>query len=209
MGAIYTGINSEFYQNPPNLYSWPDMAHLAPNDTRIDTQISFNHADFPASYEDHFSSRHTGYIKITTAGNYTFSTSADDNTRVYVDETYVLWTIYGQAGWSIGPRYLTAGYHAIRVEFVETYGDNYLHLNWSGPAGSGTVPASAFFRCVGSTAPVVPANLTATPLDSAVALTWSLSPFATSYTVQRSLVAGGPYDDFPDVSQRPVIGTPP
>ncbi|MCX6876155.1 MAG: DUF6288 domain-containing protein [Verrucomicrobia bacterium] len=200
MGTISPGIHSEFYQQPPDLYTWPDMAHLAPNDTRIDPQISFAHADFPTGYEDHFSSRHTGYVKITTAGYYAFSISADDNTRVFVDETWVMKTIYGQAGWSNMPVYLTAGYHGIRVEFVETYGDNYLYLDWSGPGASGRVPASAFFRCVGSTAPVVPANLTATPLDSAVALAWSLSPFATSYTVQRATAPGGPYASFPDVT---------
>ncbi|MEI7899501.1 MAG: DUF6288 domain-containing protein [bacterium] len=199
VGSVFAGIYSEFYQNPPNLYAWPDMAHLVPDDTRIDTQISISHANFPATYEDHFSSRHTAYLKITTAGNYTFTTSADDNTRVYVDETWVSQAIYGQAGWNLGPRYLTPGYHGIRVEFVETYGDNYLYLNWSGPAGSGTIPASVFFRCVGSTAPVSPANLTATPLDSAVALAWSASPFATSYTLKRSLTPGGPYTAVPDV----------
>jgi hypothetical protein len=199
VGAVFTGVYSEFYQNPPNLYSWPDMAHLAPNDTRIDTQINIMHDSFPANYEDHFSSRHTAYLKITTAGSYTFSISADDNTRVFVDETWVIMTIYGQAGWNLGARYLTPGYHGIRVEFVETYGNNYVQLNWSGPGVSGTIPASAFFRVVGSTAPVSPTGLSATPLDSAVALAWSASPFATNYTVKRSLTHGGPYIDFPDV----------
>jgi len=199
VGSVFAGICSEFYQNPPNLYSWPDMAHLVPDDTRIDTQIAFPHANFPASYEDHFSSRHTGYLKIATAGNYTFSTSQDDNARVYVDEIMVSESFYGQPAMNLGARYLTPGFHGIRVEFVETYGDNYLYLNWSGAAGSGTIPASAFFRVVGSTAPVSPTGLSATPLDSAVALAWSASPFATNYTVKRSLTTGGPYTPFPDV----------
>ena len=193
MGTIYSGIQSEFFQQPPDLYSWPDMASIVPNDTRIDTQIDLSHDQFPAGYEDRFSSRHITYVNIPTSGYYHFSASADDNVRLYVDETWVMQTVYGQAGWSKMPLYLTAGYHGLRVEFVESYGDNYVHLSWSGPGVSGVVPANVFFRCVGSTAPAVPTHLACTPLDSAIFLTWSGSPVATSYSVKRSVTPGGPY----------------
>jgi fibronectin type III domain protein len=44
-----------------------------------------------------------------------------------------------------------------------------------------------------ATAPPVPANLTATPGDSQVQLTWTASTGATTYNVKRSTTNGGPY----------------
>ena len=96
--------------------------------------------------------------------------------------------------------HLTAGYHSVRLEFVETYGENHFTLYWKGPGiTQQVVPAGVLFHCTGSTAPLEPANLSATALDGAVALAWSASPFATSYAVKRATTPGGPYAAMPDV----------
>lgn len=205
VGTVFTGIASEFFHSLGSYHDpvvsqlvgrdiyWPDMASQLPDDTRIDTQIQIPHDSFPTGYEDNFSSRHTAYVKVSTAGNYTFSVSADDNARLYVDEALVMQTIYGQSGWTDFPLKLTPGYHGIRLEFVETYGDNYVTLSWSGPGVSGVVPSSVFFRCVGNAGPLAPAELEATPGNAAISLTWTGSGRVTSYAVKRSLVPGGPY----------------
>ena len=193
VGEVLPGIASEFFQNPPNLYSWPDMANLLPDDTRIDTQMSLSHGDFPAGYEDHFSSQHVAYLNITNGGNYVFSISADDNTRVYVDEALVIQQTFPQAGYS-AQIFLTPGYHGIRVEFIEGYGDNYFHLVWYGPGVSGNIPASAFFRWVGYTATAAPTNLAVLPGNTVASLTWSAVGRATSYILKRSTTSGGPYN---------------
>jgi hypothetical protein len=206
IGAIEPGIASEFFQNPPNLYSWPDMANLLPDDTRIDTQMSLSYGDFPAGYGDHFSSQHVAYLNITNGGNYGFSISADDNSRVYVDETLVIQQTFPQAGYS-APIFLTPGYHGIRVEFVEGYGDNYFRLLWYGPGVSGNIPASAFFRWVGYTATAAPPNLAVMPGNTVASLSWSAVGRASSYNLKRSTTSGGPYTTIANLTDASHLDT--
>jgi fibronectin type 3 domain-containing protein len=196
MGAVSSQVYTECYLWPGGYPgSWPDVSTKTPDATRFDADLNIGNNDWPQYFDDHFSSRHTGYINVPTTGNYTFILGADDNTRLWIDETLVIEQFFPQSG-SSGPLSLKAGYHSIRLEFVEGYGENHFTLYWSGPSISQqVVPASVLFHCVGSTAPVAPGNLTATALDSRVALAWSASPFATSYTLKRSLTAGGPYTD--------------
>jgi len=48
--------------------------------------------------------------------------------------------------------------------------------------------------------PVAPANLTATPGNAVVTLTWTASPGATGYIVQRATTDGGPYTQLAQVA---------
>ena len=152
MGSVTNGIFSEFYQWP-DLASpdpWPDMASRKPDTTRIDAKMQIGQNDFPPNYEDHFCSRHTGYVKIATAGDYVFSFSVDDHAKMWMDGKLAVVQFYSQPGWSSGPLYLTPGYHEIRVEYMESYGANYVTLSWSGPGfGQQVVPESVFFHRVG------------------------------------------------------------
>ena len=208
MGTTSAGVWSEFYQWPGGAPApWPDVSSRTPDATRVDSVLSISIPNWPTYFDDHFSSRHTGYINVPTAGTYTFGISADDNTKLWIDETLVIEQYFPNYGTSL-PLHLTTGYHSVRLEFVETYGDNYFTLYWSGPGiGNQTVPAAKLFHCVGSTAPLSPRNLTATPLDSRVALAWAASPFATSYTVSRSLTPGGPYTPFSPVTTTNYLDT--
>ena len=200
MGAVSAQVYTECYLWPGGVPApWPDVTSKTPDATRLDADLNIGNTEWPTYFEDHFSSRHTGYINVPTTGTYTFILSADDNTKLWIDETLVIVQVFPQSGTSPA-LHLTAGYHSVRLEFVETYGENHFTLYWkSSSISQQVVPASVLFHCVGSTAPVEPANLSATPLDSAVALAWSASPFATSYTLQRSLTPGGSYTAFPDV----------
>ena len=206
VGEVLPGIASEFFQNPPNLYTWPDMANLLPDDTRIDTQMSLSYGDFPAGYEDHYSSQHVAYLNITNGGNYGFSIGADDNSRVYVDETLVIQQAFPQTGNS-APIFLTPGYHGIRVEFVEGYGDNYFHLSWDGPGVSGNIPASSFFRWVGYAATPAPTNLAVLPGNTVASLSWSAVGRATSYNLKRSTTSGGPYTTIANLTDASHLDT--
>lgn len=147
MGGVTNGIFSEFYQLPGWRGGWPDMAGLKPAAARVDTQMSLGNNDWPPHFEDHFCSRHTAYINIATEGDYTFSIGADDNTKVWVDEKFVIEQVFPRTE-SSGPLHLTAGYHGIRVEYTESYGENHFALHWTGPGASGVVPANVFFRCL-------------------------------------------------------------
>ena len=194
MGAVSAQVDTECYLWPGGFTgSWPDISSKTPDATRLDPILSISNTGWPAGFTDNFSSRHTGYINVPTTGNYTFILSADDNSKLWIDETLVITEIFPNPG--ISPvLHLTAGYHSVRLEYVEYGGENHFTLYWkSSGISQQVVPAGVLFHCAGSTAPLAPANLSATPLDSFVALAWSASPFATSYAVQRALVAGGPY----------------
>jgi fibronectin type 3 domain-containing protein len=200
MGVITAQVHTECYLWPGGVPSpWPDVTRLTPDATRFDADLNIGNTEWPTYFEDHFSSRHTGYVKVATAGNYNFILGADDNTKLWIDETLVIEQTFPNSVTS-PLLHLTAGYHSVRLEFVETYGENHFTLYWKGPGiNQQVVPASVFYHCVGSTSPLEPANLSATPLDGAVALAWSASPFATGYTLQRALTSGGPYTALPDV----------
>ncbi len=189
VGAVAPGIYSEFFQQPPNLNPWPDMANLLPNDTRIDTLLNIQYSDFPANYAGNFSSRHLAYINIAVGGDYGFSSSADDGSRVYVDEALVIQQTFPQSGYS-APVHLTPGYHGIRVEYVQNYGDRRFSVECYGPA---PITASSFVHWVGDSSPAAPTHLTGLPGNAAVTLTWDAVGRAASYNIKRSLVAGGPY----------------
>ncbi len=149
MGDVTKGVFSEFYQwaGLASPEPWPDMASRKPDTTRVDAKMQISGSGFPPNYEDHFCSRHTAYLKVATEGDYTFSTSADDNTKVWVDGKLAVVQVYSRPGWNIGALHLTPGYHGIRLEFMESYGANYFTLLWSGPGfGQQEVPENVFFR---------------------------------------------------------------
>ncbi|MCX6878410.1 MAG: DUF6288 domain-containing protein [Verrucomicrobia bacterium] len=148
MGGLAVGIFSEFYQWPDlsNPEPWPDMASRKPDTTRIDAKMQIAAAEFPPNYEDHFCSRHTGYLKIETAGDYQFSISADDHAKLWVDGKLAIEQYYSKKGWNAGALPLTPGYHEFKLEYMESYGGNYVTLSWSGPGVSGAVPPAACFH---------------------------------------------------------------
>ncbi len=151
MGGLAAGICSEFYQWPglSSPEPWPDMAGRKPDTTRIDAKLEIAQAGFPPNYEDHFCSRHTGYLKVDTAGDYQFSISADDHAKLWVDGKLAIEQYFSKRCWNAGALPLTPGYHEFKVEYMESYGGNYLTLSWSGPGASGVVPPGALFHLTG------------------------------------------------------------
>jgi fibronectin type 3 domain-containing protein len=71
-------------------------------------------------------------------------------------------------------------------------GTQNLYMVFLGGSGIGNVNWIKF-NTGGTTAPSAPTNLSATPGNTQVSLTWSASAGATSYTVKRSGTSGGPY----------------
>jgi len=90
----------------------------------------------------------TGYVQAPSDGVYTFYTTSDDGSALYIgatkvvdnDGTHGMQERSGQIG-------LRAGKHALRVEFFEARGGAGLVVSWEGPGvGKQTIPASALFR---------------------------------------------------------------
>lgn len=84
---------------------------------------------------DNFSIRYSGYIQINTAGNYTFYTSSDDGSKLYIDGAQVVDNdgLHGTQERS-GSISLSAGLHEITVLFFENGGSENLTVQYQGPS---------------------------------------------------------------------------
>ncbi|WP_127500563.1 family 16 glycoside hydrolase [Actinoplanes solisilvae] len=101
-------------------------------------------ADF--GQEDRFQSEVIGNINITTAGTYAFRLTSDDGSRLRIDNNLVVNNdgLHGVVAVE-GSINLTAGYHALLIEFFEQGGGQQLTLEWRPPGASAyaVVPNSA------------------------------------------------------------------
>ena len=84
---------------------------------------------------DSFSIRYTGYIQIASAGSYTFYTSSDDGSKLYIDGVQVV-NNDGNHGTQerSGTLTLTSGLHEMEVLFFENGGGENLTVQYQGPS---------------------------------------------------------------------------
>lgn len=82
-----------------------------------------------------FSIRYTGYIQIDTPGLYTFYTSSDDGSKLFIDGVEIV-DNDGEHGnrERSGTATLNTGLHDIRVLFFENGGGEVLTVQYSGPS---------------------------------------------------------------------------
>ena len=130
---------------------------------------------------DNFSVRWSGQFNFA-AGGYTFSATADDGIRVYVDGNLVIdkW-IDSSATAYTATTTLTAGTHAVKVEYYDHTVDAVAKVSWqqTSTAGAPTAvidsPASTLTYAVGD--PISFSGHATDPTDGtlpASALTWTL-----------------------------------
>jgi len=182
VGTVSNGLYSEFFQSPVGLNPFPDMANLVPDATRIDADTRIEYSEFPPDYMYNFSARLIGYIYIPTAGSYGWVNSCDDKAKIWIDEEQLVIT---DPNWgSCAPRQLTAGYHGIRVEYVQFDGNKYIHING---------PDLPLVHWIGDSTPLAPTSLVGTPGNTMIELAWTAVGSAASYNVKRSTLSGGPY----------------
>ena len=84
---------------------------------------------------DSFAIRYTGYIQITTEGSYTFYTTSDDGSKLFVDGVQIV-NNDGDHGSQErnGSVTLTTGFHRIQVLFYENGGGQVLEVRYQGPS---------------------------------------------------------------------------
>src|SRR5690606_31291901 len=118
----------------------------------------------PRLRNDNFAFVFEGKINCPSSGTYTFYTSSDDGSKLYIDGSLVVNNdgLHGTQERS-GQRSLSAGKHDIRVEYFENGGGETLTVSWRGPGFSKTqIPSSAFRDNFTMPAPpAAPSNLTA------------------------------------------------
>jgi len=110
----------------------------------------------PAQRDYGYAFQYTGYVTVPTDGQYTFYTSSDDGSRLYIGSTLVVdndgsHDTREQQG-TIG---LQAGTHAITITFFQNGGGQVLSASYQGPnLAKQVIPAAAFKRVANSTASV-------------------------------------------------------
>mgnify|MGYP002786896427 CR=1 FL=1 len=136
------GLDYKYFEGTWSLL--PDFGALSP-------VKSGNVAGFdisPRNRDDQFGMQFNGFINVPTDGDYTFFTSSDDGSKLFIGTTQVvdndgLHGIQERSG-VIG---LKAGRHAISVTFFENGGGQDLSVSYSGPGiTKQVIPASALFR---------------------------------------------------------------
>ncbi|NRA39789.1 MAG: hypothetical protein HRU15_16730, partial [Planctomycetes bacterium] len=138
------GLDYNYYESAGQWSVLPDFTALSAvaNGTTADFDLSLRLRD------DDIGFVFSGYIDVPADGTYTFYTTSDDGSKLFIGSTEVvdndgLHGMVEQSG-SIG---LQAGKHAISVEFFERGYDEGLIVSWESPAlTKATVPVSALHR---------------------------------------------------------------
>jgi hypothetical protein len=104
--------------------------------TRVCEAAPLNHdwgAGGPAGVEvDGFSARWTGTFSFPTQSTYTFTAETDDGMRVWVDGAILIDEWRNQSATFTASRSLTAGSHAVKVEYYEAIQGAEAKLSWAG-----------------------------------------------------------------------------
>lgn len=93
---------------------------------------------------DSFAIRYTGYIEIATAGTYTFFTTSDDGSKLFIDGDQIVNNDGNHAPQERqGTVTLTTGLHRFRILFYENGGGQVLEARYQGPSiGKQLIPFS-------------------------------------------------------------------
>lgn len=180
---ILNGLNYKYYE-ASSYYQLPSFNSLTPVKTGTTSNFDISVANRSSSYSINF----TGYVNVPTDGVYTFYTTSDDGSKLFIDNVPVvdndgLHSAIERSG-TIG---LKAGMHAISVGFFQEQGDNVLSLSYAGPGiAKQQIPSSALYT--GSDSYLLP-NLY--PLNTVNGLDYKYYE-ANSYTALPSFNAFTP-----------------
>jgi hypothetical protein len=127
-----SGVEFEYYE-VANLGVLPNFDLLTPQatGTAATFDLSFRQRD------NDFAFRFRGVLEVDVPGTYTFYTTSDDGSRLYLpdDPTPLVVDNDGlhPAQERSGSRLLAPGYHPIEVGFFERGGQEVLAVEWAGP----------------------------------------------------------------------------
>ncbi len=124
-----TNINYAYYEG--GWETLPDFGTLTPVAVGTQSDFSLNNRQRNGGYGFVF----TGSISVPTDGIYTFYLSSDDGSRLSIDGRMVI-NHDGKHRFELektGTTFLSAGQHAIKLEYFENNAADGLLLSWSGP----------------------------------------------------------------------------
>ena len=133
------GVLYEYYEGTWDLL--PDFDALTP----VATGTWPNFSIAPRLLDDNIGFRFDSCIEIDTAGDYTFFTTSDDGSRLYIDGALIVDNdgLHGNKEVG-GPVNLSVGLHPIQVTFFEKGGGQTLETRYQGPGiGKQLIPDEA------------------------------------------------------------------
>jgi predicted esterase len=165
----FTGLNYSYYTG-----SWtklPDFNALTPAAIGNVNNVSLTNALSTTNY----GFKWTGYIYAPVTGTYTFETSSDDGSKLYIDVPYSVNAsanvnndnVHATTTVAGSSMTLTKGAHTITITFFQGTGGSAMSVLWKNPQTNNkfvAIPDSAFTQGLvpSGTVPVAPSNLVAT-----------------------------------------------
>ncbi|MGB3181734.1 MAG: PQQ-dependent sugar dehydrogenase [Cyclobacteriaceae bacterium] len=146
------GLDYAYYEG--TWYAQPNLTGTSPANTGTTPLPDLTQRQ----RDDFFAMAYTGYVEVTSQGDYTFYTASDDGSVLYIGNELVvdnsgLHGLQERQG-TIG---LQAGRHAIRIEYFEKNGGQQLTVSYSAAGLAKTaIPASAYYRSGTGTPPPPP-----------------------------------------------------
>ncbi|HPM30646.1 MAG TPA: FAD-dependent oxidoreductase [Chryseolinea sp.] len=180
----------------------PDFSKLTPIKTGITSNVDLS----LKTQSDNFAFRFKGYIDVPADGAYTFYTTSDDGSQLFIGDTMVVNNdgLHGAIEKS-GKVNLKKGKHAITITFFERTGGESLVVKYEGSGiPKQNIPATAYYRPIDKLRnPENPAN-TVNGLDYYYYIgQWSLipdflilTPVRTGNTLNVDLTARTQPDNF-------------
>ena len=149
------GLRYAYYETA-GLSALPDFTKLTP----VASGTVGTPALTPRQRDDNFAFRYTGYVTVPTDGTYTFYTTSDDGSRLFIGDQLVVDNdgLHGpqERSGTIG---LRAGTHALTVTFFERDGGQALGVSYAGPGLSKqTLPAAAYSSLAGPSTTAAPVS---------------------------------------------------
>ncbi|MFD1646187.1 PA14 domain-containing protein [Haloarchaeobius litoreus] len=141
--GLAQGLTYEYYEASSQYSSMPNFASETPERTGSTPTFDISLRDRGAEYAFRF----VGYVDVPADGQYTFYTTSDDGSELYIDGNRVVDNrgLHGARERS-GTVTLSAGLHPITVTHFEHTGNEVLDVSWEGPTdGKQPVPASALY----------------------------------------------------------------
>lgn len=131
-GPVSCGNDGSFFKaeyfNNTSLTGTPVMSRC---ELKVDYDWAYGSPD-PLVIIDGFSARWTTTLHVSDAeSRYTFTATADDGVRLYIDSALVIdqWILQGETAYSV-TKDLPIGDHAIKMEYFEAGGAGVARLNW-------------------------------------------------------------------------------
>ena len=129
--ARVSGVKFEYYEHR---VADASIENVGKGKVKASGSIDHFSLDFPGHRNDNFAVKFTAVISVPKPGKYTFFTTSDDGSRLYVDSHEVVDNDGTHpASEKQGDVELTAGDHPIVVTYFQEGGEWSLKVEWSGP----------------------------------------------------------------------------